>query len=440
MKKQLLITLVLSFIFSLGFAQEFNSKKLDSLFDLLEANNQFMGSIAISKDGQPLYARAIGYADKESGIKATPDTKYRIGSITKMFTSILTLKAVEEGKIELTTPLNTYFPDIENAKNITITNLLNHSSGIFNFTNASDYLKWNTEAKTREELLKIVHQGGSSFQPNEKTDYSNANFVLLTFILEDLYKKPFKILVEEHITVPLGLTSTYVGDAIDLKNQESNSYVFAADWIKQSETDMSIPVGAGAMVSKPSDLNTFIEAIFKGALISEKSLEQMLTIKNGLGLGIFEFPFKDKAGYGHGGGIDGFSSFLGYIKEDKIAVALTSNGTLYANNEILKPAVSAALGEPFDLPSFEEIELSSEELDVYLGTYTSEQLPLKITLTKSDKTLIAQATGQSSFPLTCTEKNVFKFAQAGIVLAFEPEKNQMILKQGGGQFLFTKEE
>ena len=351
MKKYVLLILVLSFSHLLSYAQEFNSVQLDSLFDLLDVNDQFMGSLAVSRDGQELYSRAIGYADIESKKKATTDTKYRIGSISKMFTSILILKAVEEGKIALDDTLSDYFPEIENAANITITNLLNHRSGIFNFTNSPDYLKWNTLAKTRDELLQIVKDGGSVFQPNEKMEYSNSNYVLLTFILEDLYDKTYGQLIEEKITAPLGLSATYVGSTIDLTDTESNSYTFKGEWVKGNETDMSIPLGAGAMVSKPSDLNTFIEALFKGKLVSEKSLEQMLTIKDGLGLGIFQFPFKDKQGYGHGGGIDGFSSFLGYLKDDKIAVALTSNGSIFENNQILLAAVSAVLDEPYELPS-----------------------------------------------------------------------------------------
>jgi len=440
MKRIVLVSTFLSLLCAFSFAQEFNTVKLDSLFNQLADNDKFMGSIAISRNGEEIYTKAIGFADIESNKKATPNTKYRIGSITKMFTSVLIIKAIENGKLELNTKLNTFFPQVENADKISITNLLNHSSGIFNFTNAADYLEWNTEAKTREDLLVLIKKGGIVFEPNEKTEYSNSNFVLLTFILEDLYNKSYEQLLSEHITKPLGLSSTYVGSTIDLNNSECSSYAFMGNWIKQTETDMSVPLGAGSMVSKPADLNLFIEALFNGKLISEKSLEQMLTLNNGLGLGIFRFPYKDKDGFGHGGGIDGFSSFLGYIKDYKIAVALTSNGTVFSNNEILKSAINATLNEPFEIPGFSEIEVSPEELIAYLGVYSSEQMPIKITVTNSDNGLIAQGTGQSSFPLTCTAKDVFKFDQAGIIMEFNPEKNQMTLKQGGGAFLFTREE
>lgn len=439
MKKNIQAFLLCSLFSLSAIAQTFNQIKLDSLFDSLETNDKFMGSIAISQNGTQLYAHALGYADIDSGQKADTNTKYRIGSISKMFTASLIFKAIEANKLQLDDPLANFFPDIENAKEITIKHLLGHRSGIFNFTNSESYLTWNTTPKTRAELLQIIQKTPNVFEPDAKTAYSNSNFVLLTFILEDVFKQSYAELVKEHITEPLNMKSTYVGSKINLGSNESNSYRFTGAWTKQPETDMSVPLGAGAIVSTPADLNIFINALFDQKLIAAASLEQMTTINEGLGLGIMQFPFKDKMGYGHGGGIDGFTSFLGYLKEDKIAVALTSNGTLYDNNQILIPAVSAVLGVPFDVPSFEEVEVDSNILDRYVGEYSSTQLPLKITITKEGSSISAQATGQSAFPLTATATNVFKFDPAGVVLEFDESKNQMTLKQGGGVFMFTKE-
>jgi CubicO group peptidase (beta-lactamase class C family) len=100
------------------------------LFEVLEKNNKFMGSIAVSQDGKLLYSNAIGYSDIESLKKANAKTKYRIGSISKMFTASLILKAVEENKLSLKQTLDKYFPQIENSTEITIENLLSHKSGI----------------------------------------------------------------------------------------------------------------------------------------------------------------------------------------------------------------------------------------------------------------------------------------------------------------------
>jgi D-alanyl-D-alanine carboxypeptidase len=101
--------------------------------------------------------------------------------------------------------------------------------------------------------------------------------------------------------------------------------------------------------------------------------------------------------------------------------------------------LSAIYNKPYEIPEFKNINLTSEELDRYSGVYSSAQIPLKITVTKSNLSLIAQATGQSAFPLEATGKDIFRFEQAGIVMEFNPTEKKMILKQGGGQFLFTKE-
>lgn len=115
------------------------------------------------------------------------------------------------------------------------------------------------------------------------------------------------------------------------------------------------------------------------------------------------------------------------------------NGKNFNNNHISIAVLSAVYGQPYDIPEFKTLRVSSEDLDKYSGVYSSSQIPLKITITKDNETLIAQATGQSAFPLEATGKDKFKFDQAGVVVEFNPTDRTMILKQGGGQFTFTKE-
>ncbi|MBC7749604.1 MAG: DUF3471 domain-containing protein, partial [Methylotenera sp.] len=155
-------------------------------------------------------------------------------------------------------------------------------------------------------------------------------------------------------------------------------------------------------------------------------------------MGIFQYPFYEKKSFGHTGGIDEFRSSLAYFPEDKLAVALTSNGRTYDNNDILIAALSTYNNKPFTIPTFENVTLKSEDLDPYLGEYSDAGFPMKITITKENTKLFAQATGQAAFPLEPTEKNNFEFKMAGIKLEFKPNEKQMILKQGGGKFTLTK--
>jgi D-alanyl-D-alanine carboxypeptidase len=439
MKRKIFIILLLGIVCQTIFAQDFNKSKLDNYFDTLEINSRFMGSIAVSQNGEIIYTRSTGFSDLENKTKATENSKYRIGSISKTFTSVLVLKAIEENKLALNQTIEVFFPTIPNTNKITIEHLLSHRSGIHNFTNDKDYLTWNTTPKTEEEMVEIITKAGNDFEPGTQARYSNSNFVLLTYILEKCFNKPYTELLKKYITQPLGLKNTYLGGKINPGNNECKSYKFSRNWVHEPETDISIPLGAGGIVSTPTDLVKFSNALFGGKLIKEESLELMKTIKEHYGIGLFQIPFYDKTGYGHTGGIDGFTSVFCHFPDKNISYALTSNGTNYNNNDISIAVLSAAYNKSFDFPVLKTYNIRPEELDKYTGVYASVQMPLKITISKENTILIGQATGQPSFPLEATDKDKFKFDPAGLVLEFNPTEKTMLLKQGGGEFMFSKE-
>lgn len=432
-------TLFIGLLCQIGFAQSFDKTKLDKYFGELETHNKFMGSVAVSQNGQIIYSKAIGFADVEKNLKADELTKYRIGSISKTFTAVLVLKAVEENKLSLNQTIDNYFPSIKNSDKITIKQLLNHRSGIHNFTDDEAYLTYNTQPKTEKEMVEIITSVGSDFDPDTKFSYSNSNYVLLSYILEKSFKESYAQLLQKYIAKPLNLKNTYLGGKINTDNKEAKSYSNIGLWVAELETDTSIPLGAGGIVSTPTDLAKFNDALFQGKVLKNEHLELMKTINDGYGLGLFTLPFYDKTGYGHTGGIDGFSSIFTYLDDGKVSYTLISNGTNVKINDISIVVLSAVYNKPYELPVLSTYKVTSQDLDKYLGTYASKQIPLKIEITKEGATLIAQATGQSSFPLEATEKDKFKFDLAGIVLEFNPVEKTVILKQGGGQFTFTKE-
>lgn len=438
MKKILIIALI-NLLSVTCFSQTFNTQRLDSLFNILEQKEKFMGSIAVSQNGKLLYAKAIGYSDLETSKKANTGTKYRIGSISKMFTATLVLKAVEENRITLDKTLDHYFPQIENSKKITIGNLLNHRSGIHSFTDDEDYMSYNTVPKSEKEMLALIEKGKSDFEPNSKAAYSNSNYILLSYILEKIYKKDFITILNTKIIKPLDMKNTYFGGKINLQNNECYSYSFEGKWNKETETDMSIPMGAGSLVSNPTDLTLFIEQLFAGKIISKQSLALMKTMTDDYGMGMFESTHFEKKSFGHTGGIDGFQSVVSYFPEEKLSVAIISNGRSYPNSKVLLCALSCYFNQPFELPTFKNIEVNAAILDSYLGEYASLQIPLKISITKKENQLFAQATGQSAFPLDATSNTIFKFERAGIVIEFHTNNKELTLKQGGKDYLFTKE-
>ena len=160
-------------------------------------------------------------------------------------------------------------------------------------------------------------------------------------------------------------------------------------------------------------------------------------MQDGVGSGLFILPFYEKTGYGHRGGIDKFTSVFSYFPEDSISFALVSNGTNYNNNEIPLTVLNAVFERPFEVPDFSVYTIDPTTLDQYTGNYSSEQIPLQITISKEGDNLIAQATGQSPKPLTASAAHTFRFDETGIVLQFIPAENVMHLQQGGSLFVLA---
>lgn len=438
--KKLFFTLSVIVFASILSAQNFNKAKMDSLFQLIDANEKSMGSISIFHEGKEVYTYSMGYADVDKKLKANAQTKYRVGSVSKIFTSAIILQMAEEGKLNLDTKLDRFYPEIPNAGKITIEQMLRHRTGLYNFTNSPEYQKWLDKPKSKKELLELFVRNGTTAEPGKQFEYSNTNYVLLSFIAEDIDRNSFAEILKQRIVVPLALTNTYYGGKIDPARNEAQSYTRTNTWNIATETDMSIPTGAGAIVSTPTDLNTFLVALLSGKVVSNKSLEKMKEMEDGYGLGLIQFPFNDKRAYGHTGGIDGFQSTAGYFPNEKVAVSMVVNGTTRSLNDILIGVLSIWFGMDYKLPSFSPaIQLSNKELTAFEGTYSSEGFPLKLTIIARGTELYGQGTGQPEFPLEAFEKNKFRFEPANLVVEFYPDQKKIIVLQGGGRFELIKE-
>lgn len=324
-------------------AQSLNPKhtKLDSYLSTLNENNRMMTAVYVSKHGKPQYEFYSGLASIDGNVPLSEKTRFRVGSITKIFTSVLIMQLVDRGKLALDTRLDTFYPDIPNASSITIEMLLNHRTGIPNLTDQPAYMEYMTESQSREQMEQRILSYESIFKPGSKHQYSNSNYLLLGYIIESIYQKPYAEVAAEKIIRPLGLTSTYYGKSIKIANHEALSYRFTDKWDVQPETHMSIPHGAGAMVSTAREINAFLTALFEGKLVTEESLNAMMTLRDGYGLGMFIAPFYDKKFYGHNGGIDGFVSAVGYNPADGVTIAVLSNGVNYNFNDVMIAVLSS---------------------------------------------------------------------------------------------------
>jgi D-alanyl-D-alanine carboxypeptidase len=431
---------------SIMFGQnDFNRSKMDSLLNMYEQKNRLMFSLAISQDGNTIYKKAIGYAWVD-GDKKTPsntETKYRIGSISKTFTAVMILQLIEEGKLKLNTPLSKFYPKFLNAKKITIEHLLMHRSGIHNFTDDPDYVNYMTIPKTNAEMMDIFMKLPSDFEPGAKHLYSNTGYVLLGYIVEKLTKQKYADALAQRITDKIGLRNTYCGTAASESKNEARSFFFnGKNWEAVYQTDMSIPGGAGAIVSTAEDLTDFIEAIFNYSLLKKETVEQMVIQKDGYGMGVFNIPFYDRTATGHNGKLDNFESFMGYFPSDRMAIGLSVNGANADISELVIGVLSICFHRPFQIPQFYTVDVPETLLDEYSGIYYSGTMQLNFYITREGNVIVGQAEGQSSFPLEAKSTNKFEYASAHIEIEFQRNAenivHQFLLKQGGMEFIFQK--
>lgn len=430
------------FVFLLSFAAvaQVNPRlqRIDSLMNHFYSNGKFMGSVTIREKDNVIFEKAYGFADVQSKIVANTNTKYKIGSITKMFTASVIFQLIESKKITLATKLSAFYPEIKNAEKITISHLLGHQSGIYNYTNDASFKTYCTTPQTKKQMLSRIASYEPVFEPGEKAEYSNSNYVLLGYIIEDVTKKTYAKNVEDRITKKLKLKDTYYYSKINPANNEAYSYSYENNgWEKYEEWDDSVAFAAGALSSTPGDLTAFIKALFDGKIIKPESLEEMKKLESGYGKGIFAFSFGERRFYGHNGGIEGFVSSLGYYPKDELGIAIIANGANYDINAIAIGILSIYYKMPFPFPNLNFVTVSPEVLKTYEGTYASPGVPLKIGIKHTDGKLMAQATGQGAFELNAVSDNEFVYDAAGINMVFK--ENSLTLKQGGMVLLFTKE-
>jgi D-alanyl-D-alanine carboxypeptidase len=445
MKIRIILLLALSFQLSVN-AQ--SVALLDSFMNHLSTHKQYMGALSVKSGNKDPLSWYSGFSNLEAGRPINKESTFRIGSISKMFTAVMILQLLDEEKLSLSNSLHLYFPEFPKAKEITIEHLLRHRSGIHNFTNDPEYLEYMTIAQTRDEMLAHITAKPFDFEPGEKAEYSNSNYVLLGYIIEQLTSSTYAQQLEARITKPLKLTQTSAGFPGPAGINEVLSYEYSGTrWDKATNTDLSIPHGAGMVISTAKDLNNFIRGLFQGRLIKAETLVKMTTLVEGFGMGIFPIPFGNRMAFGHNGGIDGFSSTLGYFTDDSTSFALCLNGSRFPMNDMAIGALSSYYNAPYEFPDFElsAKRFSAEEMVLYEGIYSSLEIPLKIEIKGLDGVLMAQATGQNAFPLTPNGVLDFRFDPAEIKMKFNPstEGKKMLgftLNQTGSLFNFSREE
>ena len=332
-----------SFIFTLVFfvfsQMQGQTEKLQSFFDNYTKEHHFNGNILITQNDRAIFNKSYGLANQELEIDNQATTKFRVASITKLFTSVLIYKSVEEGKLTLNKSILEILPKYKGAgaQKVTIHQLLTATSGIESLEIRGDEVY--EKKLTSDEILEKYASGKLVAAPGTKFSYNNADYVILGKILEEIHQKPFEAILKEQILTPLGLANTGVLNYKVVKNL-ATSYWWNNE---QSQYERDIPyygenyAASGNMYSNLADLNTFSNALYGGKIISQKSLDELLKTVKGVedydnyasGLWSFSFPIGNEQ-YHHAtsrpGNIWGSECMIFRFIEKKVNVIILSNG------------------------------------------------------------------------------------------------------------------
>lgn len=441
-----------------AFAQtDFDVKKMDQLFDSLEASNRMMGSATLTKNGKVIYQRFLGYRNLagDEKLKIDENTEFRIGSVTKVYTAVMIHQLIEEKKLSLGTRLSEFFPQIPNADQITVANLLSHTSGLHDYTTGASFdprdpQAWIFHPQTNDEMLARMAKLKPDFAPGAKNQYSNTNYTLLGYIIEAVTRSTYGVQLNERIVKKIGLKRTRYDGKIDAGNDEAFSYVYDdGKWKKNCEQALNVAGGAGGIVSTTKEMAKFIDALAGFKLISRDSFVKMTTPfdpkfpDSHHGIAMFILRGTGKKAISKQGGIDAFASDIVYVPEDKFAFALVINGPNYPMSKIFWNVMDIYYHRPAEIPSFKSIELTREALSQYEGEFELRGTGVKITIKKDKTALSGQATGQDSFALEATGENVFVNEPSGIIIEFNKDSEGHVqsftLYQGRDASVWEKE-
>ena len=403
-------------------------------------------SIAVAKDGEVVFARGYGDADVENAVAARPETVYRIGSITKQFTSSIIMRLVERGEISLDDPVTRFLPDYDmQGHTVTVRHLLNHTSGIYSYTSLGEEA-WRTTFRhdlTDEELVALFENEPFDFEPGAEQRYNNSAYVLLGPIIEAVTGKPYARALQEDLLVPLGLEHTLYCDVRRVVPHRASGYEYEeGELINSFFISMNVPGAAGAMCSTVGDLVAWTRMLHAGEVVSLASLRQMTTptvvasgdtIPYGFGLGVGTLEGHRQVG--HGGGINGFISQLAHYPDDGVTVAVLTNSGSGPAGRITEMVARAALG--LDLPRVEDRPVTAELIQRVVGTYALQMGDdrLELTVFEEGGQLMAQAEGQSPNRLRWQGGETFiPTFDDQVRLVFEPadgRAERVVLHQGG---------
>jgi CubicO group peptidase (beta-lactamase class C family) len=322
------------------------------------ANNGFMGTVLVARDGKPLFVKGYGFANVEWQVPNAADTKFRIGSITKQFTSMLIMQLREAGKLKLEDSVCVFVaPCPDGWKPVTVHHLLAHTSGIPSYTSLSKWRDTMMLPRTVEQVIDLARELPLEWVPGEKWAYNNSGYVLLGAIIEKTTGKKYEAALQELILGPLGMTNTGYDWPGPILPKRASGYAGRGTAIHNAPAlDMQQPYSAGAMYSTVEDLLKWDQALYGEQLLPGAAKQVMWTpVKNNYAYG-WMIPPSSAETFGHRrilhtGGINGFSAVLIRVPEMKVTAIVLANNSTANTSQVARDLLAIHFGQKYTVPA-----------------------------------------------------------------------------------------
>ena len=395
------------------------SGKFEAVMDALVDPDGPGAAVGVRQGDLAPYHAGFGLADIEWGARITPDTVFRLGSVTKQFTAAAIMLLVEDGKLGLGEPIQSVLSDYPTpGRRVTIRHLLNHTSANRNFHSQPDVPE-RTDP-TLAEVVGLFKELPPDFAPGERYLYSNSGYVLLGAIIEALSGMAYRTFLLERFFRRLGMRQTrYLYDE-PIVAKRARGYSQGPKGVENARTmSMTLPHAAGALGSTVGDLLTWSQALRSGLAVTTQSYAEMIEPArlndgslNEYGFGLIGLTFRDRPTITHLGGINGFATMMAHFPEDDLTVVVLSNLDSFPVERALLALARRALDLP-DLSARPRISVIANDLAGCVGQYRIDASPWPFEIAVTDGAIMA--------PFPAPNSRYEPFAQAEFQCVDDPE-------------------
>lgn len=330
--------------------------QLDKAVAAYQTYRGFMGSVLVAQGGRILLKKGYGMADLEWDVPNTPDAKFRLGSITKQFTATAILQLAEQGKLSVTDRACPYFDGCPASwKDVTIRELLSHTSGIPSYTSAKSFPlpKEMRVPLTPPEILLLTKDQPLDFAPGTNWRYDNSGYIFLGMILEKVSGEKYADYVRKHIFDVVGMNDTgYDVTDVVLKHRALGYRPCGDTFCNADYIDMSLPYAAGSLYSTVEDLYKWDRSLNTDKVLTKAWRDKMFTpVMHDYAYGWMVQRMANHEQIGHGGGINGFQTYIARFPQDDATVIVLSNNQAAPSDRLAAALAGTLFGEPVKLPT-----------------------------------------------------------------------------------------